>query len=126
MKKFRGIPGKISDHFKGLGTVTKEMVASRAQELAIINGREQFIVDDWIQAKRELIGIESPYIDDEEEGVVALTRWDEEPGTAGHHVPNLEVFDEQTLAEHLCEEGIFEAEHEQMLEGSRPEKEDEI
>ena len=103
MKKFRGIPGKISDHFKGLGTVTKEMVASRAQELAIINGREQFIVDDWIQAKRELIGIESPYIDDEEEGVVALTRW-----------------------EHVCEEGIFEAEHEQMLEGSRPEKEDEI
>lgn len=97
------------------------MVAQRARELALINGREHFTDDDWAQAKRELIGVEGPTEAGEEESVAAITRWDEEPGTSGHHIPNVEPPDEQTYEEHLVEEGVNEAEHEQMLEGSRPE-----
>ena len=38
MKTPREGTGKISDHFQGLGTVTREMVERRAKEIAIING----------------------------------------------------------------------------------------
>jgi hypothetical protein len=51
-----------------------------------------------------------------------MTRWDEEPGTSGHQVPNVEPVDEQTLSEHLVEEGLNEAEHDQMLQGTRKEQ----
>lgn len=121
MKTARGRSGRISDHFSGLGTVTREMVEQRAKELAIINGREarHFTEDDWIQAKHELMGNQDNEENDEEEPVAALTRWDEEPGTSGHHVENTPAADEQTVAEHLVQEGVEEANHEQMLRGSR-------
>jgi hypothetical protein len=125
MKRTETAPGRISGHFSGLGTVTKQMVVERAKELAIINGHEHFTDSDWAYAKRELLGVENFSEAGEEESVAALTRWDEDPGTSGHHVPNLEAQDEQTLAEHLVEEGVNEAEHEQMIEGSRPLREEE-
>jgi hypothetical protein len=123
--KREATPGRISDHFKGLGTVTREMVTKRAQEIAVINGHEHFTDLDWDQAKREMIGAEN-FNDADEEAVATLTRWDEEPGTRGHHVPNVQPFDEQTLAEHLVEEGVNEAEHDQMVEGSRPGRNEEV
>jgi hypothetical protein len=122
MKRMEAVPGKISDHFRGVGTVSREMVSQRAKELARINGRERFNENDWEEAKRELIGTENYTETSDEEKVAALTRWDEEPGTSGHHVPNMEPFDEQMVAEHLVEEGVNEAEHDQMVEGSRPER----
>ncbi|MFN7140857.1 MAG: hypothetical protein ACK4UN_16095 [Limisphaerales bacterium] len=121
--KREATPGKISDHFKGLGTVTRDMVQERARELAMIKGHERYTEDDWQEAKRELIGIhggESP----DDEIINALTRWDEEPGSAGHRVPHVEPFDEQALPDYLVEEGASEAEHERMVEGSRPERDE--
>ncbi len=120
MKRRDGNTGKISDHFKGVGTVTRDMVLERALEIARINGHEQHTQDDWEQAKRELVGnLGFPAGSEEEESINALTRWDEDPGTSGHHVENQAAPDEQTFAEQLVEEGVSEAEHEQMLEGSR-------
>ena len=111
--------GRISDHFRGLGTVTGEMVKRRAKEIAIINGRapQHFTENDWTQAKHELMG-DSVEIE-AEEPVAALTRWDEEPGTSGHRVANSPPLDEQSVAQHLVEEGVEEANHDQMLKGSR-------
>lgn len=126
MKRTEATPGRISGHFKGLGTVTKQMVVERAKEIAIINAHERFTESDWSQAKRELMGVDSFAETGEEESVAALTRWDEDPGTSGHHVPNLEAQDEQAFAEHLVEEGVSEAEHEQMVEGSKPRPDEEV
>ena len=120
MKRTAPIIGKISDHFQGVGTVTREMVLQRALEIARINGHEHHTQEDWEQAKRELIGdfgVDSGSV--EEETINGLTRWDEDPGTSGHHVENQAAPDEQTFSEQLVEEGVSEAEHERMLEGSR-------
>ena len=50
--------GVVSENFKGIGTVTDEMVEKRAVELALINGRAAKDVSetDYAQAKRELTG----------------------------------------------------------------------
>jgi hypothetical protein len=124
MKTARGRSGRISDHFHGMGTVTREMVEQRAKELAIINGREarDFTEEDWVRAKHEMIGDEATDPAEEEEPVAGLTRWDEEPGTSGHHVENNSPPDEQTVSERLVQEGLEEANHDQMLKGSRAEE----
>lgn len=121
--KREATPGKISEHARGLGTVTRDMVQERARELAMIKGHEHYTEDDWQEAKRELIGIHNDVGDDEP--INALTRWDEEPGSAGHRVPHVEPVDEEVLAEQLVEEGAGEAEHERMVEGSRPSRNEE-
>ncbi len=117
MKNARGISGKISDHFQGVGTVTREMVTQRAKELAVINGHDHFNDSDWNQAKREFLGVLDT--DETDEGVETLTRWDEDPGSSGHQIPSREPNDEQTVAERLVEQGMEEANHERMLGGSR-------
>jgi hypothetical protein len=124
MKSEHTITGRISDHFRGLGTVTRTMVETRAKEIAVINGRapSDFTENDWVQAKRELLGVHEGVDLEEEEPVAALTRWDEEPGTSGHHVENVTPPDEQVLSERLVEEGVEEANHDQMLKGSRSEE----
>lgn len=104
--------------------MTREMVERRAKEIAIINGRapNDFTENDWVQAKHEFLGIQEVEEIEEEEPVAALTRWDEEPGTSGHHVENETAPDEQTVAERLVEEGVEEANHDQMLKGSLAEE----
>lgn len=113
--------GKISDHFKGIGTVTPEMVLKRALEIARINGHEQHTQDDWDEAKHELLG-DLPQDVEENNAVNTLTRWDEPPGSSGHHIPNRGAADEQTFAEHLVEEGMEEADHDQRVESTHPQE----
>jgi hypothetical protein len=52
--------GRFSEHAKGLGTVTEEMVRQRAAEIAVINGRREDLIieSDLEQARRELQGRE--------------------------------------------------------------------
>ena len=114
--------GKISAHFNGMGTPSNDMVIERAREIAIINGRppNHYSRDDFLQAKLELTGEKNGNSDQsEEEPIVGLTNWDEEPGSSGHLVSAAVATDEQTFAEQLVEEGVSEAEHEQMVEGAR-------
>ena len=114
--------GRISDHFKGLGTVTPEMVRRRAEELARINGRsaDQITETDLSQAQEELMGLEpaSP-ADEGPEPLPESKRWDPIPASQGRKVNNMAADDEQTVAETLVEEGIEEAEHDRMVEGTR-------
>ena len=50
--------GALTENSAGIGTVTREMVQKRAEELALINGRSAQTVSESEreQAKRELTG----------------------------------------------------------------------
>jgi hypothetical protein len=118
--------GVLTENSIGIGTVTREMVEARANELAAIAGRvpPQASEVDYEQAKRELTG-ESD-IDVQEavlESIRESERWDPVPGSTGRHVP--ESFGEDEDSEgrsesaQLVEEGVKEAEHDQMLQAAR-------
>src|SRR5437867_1611317 len=109
MKTANHAHGKISDHFKGVGTITRDMVVQRAREIALINGHEpgHYTRDDFLEAKRELIGATPGTTESgDDEPLATITRWDEEPGSMGHEVERSELADEQTFAEQLVEEGV--------------------
>jgi len=127
--------GIVAINTTGVGTVTREMVRKRAAELAVINGRTEQDVStlDWEQARRELTG--GPEMDPNEavlEAAPESERWDPVPGTAGHIVPVPSVDenddeDGRSLGEKLIEEGLHEAEHDQMLKATREaEKKDQV
>jgi hypothetical protein len=121
MKKRNQISdGKVAEHSRGLGTVTADMVTQRAQELAIINRRpdDKPTPDDWSEAKRELTAA-NDLGEDPLENIPSSKRWDPVPGSTPHHVEAIPADDEQTFAERLVKGGVEEAEHEQMVEGTR-------
>ena len=118
--------GILTENATGVGTVTPEMVKARARELAAIAGRvpPQPSQVDYEQAKHELTG--EPDIDIPEavlESMPESEHWDSLPGSTGHHMP--ESFGEDEDSEgrsesaQLVEEGIKEAEHDQMLQAAR-------
>ena len=110
----------------GIGTVTRKMVRERATELALINGRSAKDVSatDWEQAKRELTG--EPDFDPKEavlESAPESERWDPLPGSTGHIVPVTSIDGEdddgRSMGEKLINEGVQEAEHDQMIQAAR-------
>jgi hypothetical protein len=110
----------------GVGTVTPKMVEDRAVELALINGRSAQDVSkaDREQARRELTG--EPELDPKEallEAAPESERWDPLPGSLGKIVPVTPIDEEdeegRSLGERLIEEGVQEAEHDQMLQAAR-------
>jgi hypothetical protein len=119
--------GAISDNFIGIGTVSRRMVRERAVELAIINGRFEQDVSkaDWEQARRELSG--GPDADPKEavlESVPESERWNVVPGSDGFQVPEIpgdedEDDEGRSQTAQLVEQGIAEAEHDQMLQAAR-------
>jgi hypothetical protein len=125
--------GSVSDNSEGIGPVTEKMVGARARSLAKIEGhpKSQVSQDDLEQAERELTGGRD--ISPKEELLESLPeseRWDPVPGSSGHEVGPTgdgdEEADDDGLNEsaQLVEEGMREAEHDQMLkaaeEGDRP------
>ena len=113
-------------HSTGIGTVTRKMVRERATELALINGRsiQDVSVADWEQAKRELTG--EPDLDPKEallEAAPESERWDPLPGSTGHIIPVASIDGEdddgRSMGEKLIDEGVQEAEHDQMLQAAR-------
>lgn len=122
MRENRIEEGRFTEHGHGLGTVTREMVQQRARELALINGRSghQVLDSDWAQAKRELTGearLNPPAT--AEESLAESERWDPVPESSGHQVPSVPTPDEQTFAEKLVEEGVEDAEQDQMVRATR-------
>ena len=124
--------GIITENSAGIGTVTLEMVRIRAVELAIIDGRSTNDVSksDWAQAKRELTG-ESD-MDPKEailESAPESERWDPLPGSTGHKAQETPGEDEdgegRSNSEQLVEQGVNEAEHDQMLQAARATQKDE-
>ena len=118
--------GVLTENSIGIGTVTREMVEARANELAAIAGRvpPQASEVDYEQAKRGLTG-ESD-IDIQEavlESIPESERWDPVPGSTGRHAPESLGEDEdsegRSESAQLVEEGVKEAEHDQMLQAAR-------
>jgi len=118
--------GTLTENSAGIGTVTRKMVRERAVELAVINGRlaEEVSKSDWEQAKRELTG--RPAEDPKQltlESAPESERWDPVPGSSGGKVPVAASEDEddegQSDNTRLTEEGIAEAEYDQMRQAAK-------
>jgi shikimate 5-dehydrogenase len=103
-----------------VGTVTPEMVRQRAREIAIINGRptNHCTKQDIQEAQRELTGGLAS-TQDEEDMIISATSWGEEPGSKGYPVEKEEAVDEQQIAQELVEQGMNDAEHDQMVEAAK-------
>jgi hypothetical protein len=121
--------GALIINSTGIGTVTRKMVRDRAIELAVINGRsaQGASKSDWEQAKRELTG--EPDADPKEailESAPESERWDPLPGSAGHIAPVTPIDEEdddgRSMSERLVEEGVQEAEHDQMLQAAKKQR----
>jgi hypothetical protein len=118
--------GILTENASGIGTVTPEMVEARARELAAIAGRvpSQPSQVDYEQAKRELTG--EPDTNAQEAALESMPeseRWDPVPGSTERHAPDSLGEDEdnegRSESAQLVEEGIKEAEHDQMLQAAR-------
>ena len=95
----------------------KKMVQERAREIAKINGRRdhQVLDSDLEEARRELTGEEileaTPTA---AENLTEDERWEEVAESKMKRAETVPAPDEQTFAEKLVEEGVGEAEHDQM------------
>ena len=129
MKKNPLNKGIIMENADGIGTVTPAMIEARARELGLINGHGSSgpTKADYQQAKRELTGEEE--IDPQEENVESLPEsegWDPVPGSTGRQAAESLGEDEdaegRSEAAQMYEEGISEADHDQMLRAAEAEQ----
>lgn len=118
--------GNLTENATGIGTVTPQMVAARARELAAIAGRvpPQPSLADYDQAKRELTGgSDFDILDTVLDAIPESEGWDPVRGSKGHHTPDSLGEDEdsegRSKSAQLVEEGVKEAEHDQMLQAAR-------
>jgi hypothetical protein len=118
--------GVLTENFIGIGSVTREMIHTRASELALIAGRvpPHASQSDYKQAQRELSG--GPDLDRRDtilESIPEAERWDPVPGSAGRQTPESPSEDEdaegRSETEQLVDEGVEEAQHDQMLQAAR-------
>jgi hypothetical protein len=126
--------GIVMENAAGIGTVTPEMVEARARELAAINGHPSSEPSeaDYQQAKRELTG--EPEMDPQQESRESIPEsdgWDPVPGSTGRQAEESLGEDEdaegRSESAQLFEEGVTEAEHDQMRRAARAdEKSDEL
>jgi hypothetical protein len=121
--------GIIMENAAGIGTVTSEMVEARARELAAINGRPSSEPSqaDYQQAKRELTGeAEMDPQEESSESVPDSGGWDPVPGSTGRQAADSLGEDEdaegRSESAQMFEEGVTEAEHDQMRQASRAEE----
>ena len=122
MKKNPLTKGIIMENADGIGTVTPAMVEARARELAVINGHGSSgpTKADYQQAKRELTGEEEIDLQEENlESVPESEGWDPVPDSTGRQAADSPGEDEdaegRSEAAQMYEEGIDEADHDQML-----------
>ena len=118
--------GVLTENSAGIGAVTDDMVRERAAELALINRHsvEDLSESDLEQARRELTG--EPDMDRNEailESAPESERWDPVHGSTGHKVeavPGEEEDEEgRSDGQRLVEQGVREAEHDQMLQAAK-------
>jgi|SRR5579862_1483726 len=117
--------GALTKNSAGIGTATRKMVQQRAVELAVINGRSarEVSTSDWEQAKLELTGNSGRDPKDALlESAPESERWDPVAGSTGRQVPTALGEDEDAEGrsdnERLVDEGMAEAEKDQMRLGS--------
>jgi hypothetical protein len=121
--------GALVENSTGIGTVSRQMIKERAMELAEINGHSARDVSktEWEQAKRELTG--EPDMAPKEavlESAPESERWDPIRGSIGHMKEEAGSEDEDeeghSDSARLVEEGVKEADHQQMLQAARTQR----
>src|SRR5437899_1958082 len=129
MKKHPLNKGIIMENADGIGAVTPAMVEARARELALINGRgsSKPTKADYQQAKRELTGEEEIDLQEENlESVPESEGWDPVPGSTGQQAAESVGEDAdaegRSEAAQMYEEGISEADHDQMRRAAEAEQ----
>jgi len=130
MKKNPLNKGVIKENADGSGTVTPAMLEARARELALIDGRDSSkpTAADYQQAKRELTGgSDMDPQEERSESVPESEGWDPVPGSAGRQAADSLGEDEdaegRSESAQMFEEGVTEAEHDQMRQASRADRE---
>lgn len=123
--------GTMTENGAGIGTVTPEMVRGRAAQLAAINGRsaQDPSQTDLDQAKRELTGeTDADPNDALLEAAPESERWDPVHGSTGHKAPESSSEDTdddgRSDSARLVEEGVEEAEHDQMLQATKAQEQE--
>src|SRR4029078_628915 len=118
--------GIIMENAAGTGTVTPAMVEARARELAAINGRPSSEPSeaDYQQARRELTGeAEMDPQEERSESGPDSEGWDPVPSSTGRQAADSLGEDEdaegRSESAQMFEEGVNEAEHDQMRQASR-------
>ena len=114
--------GRLNEHSHGMGIATRQTVIKRAREIAFISGRspDQILQSDFDQAKRELTGRGEVVEDQESPRRRSHAELRETVrGSRGRQAKTIAAHDEQTDVERLVDEGVAEAEHDQMVEGTR-------
>lgn len=122
-------PGKIAVGAGGLGTVSPELVAERALQLAQADGRMEANEADRANAEAELLPHGdfvpiAPEVDDP--ALENLTAWDEPADVRGGPVNQLDPMDEANIAEQLVQEGLSEADHDQRVSASESDPPEEL
>ena len=132
MKKNPLNKGIIMENAAGIGTVTSEMIEARAKELAAINGHasSEPSKTDYQQAKRELTGeLEMDPQEESSDSILESEDWDPVPGSTGRQAAESLGEDEdaegRSESAQMFEEGVSEAEHDQMRQASRADESDE-
>lgn len=121
MNSYEKNSGKIILHGVEAGAITRPMIESRAQEIALIEGRDSPTDEDRRLARAELQGQDLPETTTEDSPVIAcaLNRDPSDPiSVPGHQTPTYNEADDD-LNERLAIEGIEEAQHDQMLAARR-------
>jgi hypothetical protein len=122
----RARTGASRTHVRGRITeslITREKVAQRARELALIAGRKssQVTPADWAKALRELQGNIHPPPSASDEPGIAASGLGAPPTSTGRRKPRHGPDDGQ-LSEDLVEEGLGNAEHDQMIAARKARK----
>jgi hypothetical protein len=101
------------------GPVTEDMVENRARELAFIDGRNpnRVTASDRIQAKKELLG-DASGDDAVDDTGIAPSGMGSPPVSKGRKIEPQLPTDDETEAQ-TVQEGLDEAEHDEMLQAAK-------
>lgn len=121
----------LNENSGDLGPVTRGMLRERAIELAAGGGRtaQEVSKADWDEARRELSG--EPEADPKQailEAAPESERWDPVPGSPGHQATESPAEGEdaegRNASAQLVDEGINEAERDQISQAAKTAKQD--
>ena len=100
--------------------VTDQMVEKRARQLALVAGRRAGQVNDTDreEAKRELLEPIHPTSRPSDKPFPAGSPWGAPPTSSGRRTKRIQPTDDR-ISKELVEEGVDEAEHDQMVRARR-------
>lgn len=108
-------------HGTETGEISDVTIEERAREIALLAGRDEPTAEDRKLALRELQGRSLIHEDasDDSRPSVAITRDPSEPPSVPGHQVLAPTGDPEDIPARLVEEGVEEAQHEQMIAARR-------